>query len=166
MKKKIKWGILGTGAIAVEQLIPALVDSTYGEVYAVASRNLEKAKKTAEQFNMTAYYGAYQELLDDKEVEAVYIPLPNHLHVEWAIKAIQAGKHVLVEKPIAMSSVEAQQLLEEAKKYPKLKVMEAFMYKFHPQWIKVKDMVQRGEIGAVKSIQASYSFLRMIPIVL
>ncbi|MFK5971688.1 MAG: Gfo/Idh/MocA family oxidoreductase [Flavobacteriaceae bacterium] len=163
MKKKIKWGILGTGAIAVEQLIPALVGSSYGEVYAIASRRIEKAQKTAQQFGMTTYYGAYQELLDDTEVEAVYIPLPNHLHVEWAIKALRAGKHVLVEKPIAMSSAQARELVEEAEKHPQLKVMEAFMYKFHPQWIKVKEMIAQGEIGALKTIQASFSFFEDDP---
>ena len=163
MKKKVKWGILGTATIATEQFIPALLKSAYGECYAVASRSSEKAKKTAEQFNMTAYYGAYQDLLEDNEVEAVYIPLPNHLHFEWAIKALRSGKHVLVEKPIAMSSLEAQELRHEAKKYPKLKVMEAFMYKFHPQWTKVKEMVTKGEIGKLKTIQASFSFFEDDP---
>lgn len=144
MKKKIKWGILSTATIAVEQVIPALLESTYGEVYAIASRHIEKAKKTATQFSIAKSYGAYQDLLDDTEVEAVYIPLPNHLHVVWAVKALQAGKHVLVEKPIAISSVEAKVLIDAAKKHPKLKVMEAFMYKFHPQWIAVKEMVDCG----------------------
>lgn len=163
MKKKIKWGILGTADIAVEQVIPAVLKSTYGEVVAVASRSVEKAKKTAKQFNIRTSYGSYQGLLDDVEVEAVYIPLPNHLHVEWAIKAMRAGKHVLVEKPIAMSSVQARELVDEAKKHPELKVMEAFMYKFHPQWVKVKEMVQHGEIGTIKAIQSSFSFFEDDP---
>lgn len=163
MKRKIKWGVLSTATIATEQVIPALLKSKYAEMYAVASRRIEKAEKTAKQFGMTTYYGSYQELLGDKEVEAIYIPLPNHLHVEWAIKALRAGKHVLVEKPIAMSSVEALKLVDEAKKHPKLKVMEAFMYKFHPQWIKVKEMVVNGEIGTLKTIQSSFSFFEDNP---
>ena len=158
MNKKIKWGVLSTATIAVEQVIPAILQSRYAELYAVASRGAKKAEETAKKFNISTFYGSYQELLNDKEVKVVYIPLPNHLHVEWAIKALEAGKHVLIEKPVAISSLEAKKLLEEVKKYPELKVMEAFMYKFHPQWISVKEMIENGEIGTLKSIQASFSF--------
>ena len=132
MHKRIKWGILGTATIAIEQVVPALVASKYGEVYAIASRDKSKAKKAALQFDIPTYYGGYQELLDDTTVEAVYIPLPNHLHVEWAIKAIHAGKHVLVEKPIALSSAEAQELVNVAKKTPKAESDGSFYVQVSP----------------------------------
>jgi predicted dehydrogenase len=158
MTGKIQWGILGTATIAVEQVIPAIQHSKYGEVLALASRNLERARASANKFHIPKYYGDYGELLADKQVQAVYIPLPNHLHVEWAIKALKAGKHVLVEKPIALNVHEAQSLLDEAINHPKLKIMEAFMYKFHPQWIMTRKLVQEGAIGPLKIVQASFSF--------
>lgn len=158
MKINIRWGILGTANIALESVIPAMLNSEFCSLTSIASRNLNKAKNIAEQFQIPNFYGSYQELLDDKDIEAVYIPLPNHLHVPWAIKALKAGKHVLIEKPIALSSIEALKLLEEAKNHPGLKIMEAFMYKFHPQWIKVKKMINSGEIGKLKTIQSSFSF--------
>jgi len=158
MEINIRWGILSTANIAIESVIPAMLDSEYSSVTSIASRNINKAKIVAKQFQIPKYYGSYQELLDDVEIEAVYIPLPNHLHVKWAIKALKAGKHVLVEKPIAISSLEAKELFEEAEKHPRLKIMEAFMYKFHPQWIRVKEMINNGEIGKLKTIQSSFSF--------
>lgn len=158
MEINIRWGILSTANIAVESMIPALLCSEYCALTGLASRDIKKAKRIAKKFKIPKYYGSYQELLEDKEIEAVYIPLPNHLHVKWAIKALRAGKHVLVEKPVALSSMEANELLEEAKKHPELKVMEAFMYKFHPQWIRVKELINNGEIGVLKAIQSSFSF--------
>lgn len=158
MEIKINWGILGTAWIATEFVIPAMLKSNYCEIGAIASRSAKKAKEAAKRFSISNHYASYQDLLEDKAIDAVYIPLPNHLHVEWAIKAMRAGKHVLVEKPIAMSSGEAQKLLAEAKKHPKLKIMEAFMYKHHPQWIKVNKMIKKGEIGKLKAIQSSFSF--------
>src|SRR5680860_582999 len=163
MDEKIQWGILGTATIAVEQVIPALLKSEHCSVRAIASRKKDKAEVIAKKFNIPKYYGSYQELLEDAAIQAVYIPLPNHLHVEWAIKALRAGKHVLVEKPIALDSIEALKLVEESKKYPKLKVMEAFMYRFHPQWIKAKQLVDAGEIGELKTIQSSFSFFEDDP---
>lgn len=158
MNEKIKWGILSTATIAVEHVIPAIINSKHGEIYAIASRSLEKAKITAENFNIAKYYGSYEKLLEDKEIDAIYIPLPNHLHVEWSLKSLQAGKHVLVEKPIALTSIDAQRLLDESAKYPELKIMEAFMYRHHPQWLKVKELVDNGSIGKVRTIQSSFSF--------
>ncbi len=155
---KVKFGIFSTADIAIKQVIPAMLSCKHCEVVGIASRSLEKAQTVANHFQIPNFFGSYQELLNDKSIEAVYIPLPNHLHVEWAIKALKAGKHVLVEKPIAMSSAEAQQLLHEAKKHPKLKIMEAFMYKHHPQWIEVKRMIKNGVIGELKVIQSSFSF--------
>ena len=163
MGKKIKWGILGSAHIATEHVIPAMLSCQYGEVYAIASRSTEKAQNIAEQFGIPEFYGSYEELLADKEVDAIYIPLPNHLHVQWAIKSLEADKHVLVEKPVGLSSKEAERLLQETKKYPHLKVMEAFMYRHHPQWIKVKELVDQKAIGDIKTIQSSFSFFEDDP---
>lgn len=163
MGKKIKWGILGSAHIATEHVIPAMLRCQYGEVYAIASRSKERAQNIAEQFGIPECYGSYEELLVDKEVDAIYIPLPNHLHVQWAIKALEADKHVLVEKPVGLSSKEAERLLQETKKYPHLKVMEAFMYRHHPQWIKVKELVDQKAIGDIKTIQSSFSFFEDDP---
>ena len=156
--QKLKWGILGTAHIASEQVIPAITNSLYGEVYAIASRNLEKAKTISKLYGIEKSYGSYGELLSDREVDAIYIPLPNHLHLEWAIKALEANKHVLVEKPVGLSSKEAEKLLKTSLKYPHLKVMEAFMYRHHPQWIKAKELVDQKVIGDIKAIQSSFSF--------
>lgn len=158
MDKKIKWGILGTATIAVEQVIPAIRESEYGELYAIASRDLAKAAHFTRRFNATKAYGDYQELLNDVSIDAVYIPLPNHLHIPWAIKALEAGKHILVEKPIGLSAQEARLLMEASRKTPRLKVMEAFMYRFHPQWIKAKELIAVGTIGEVGHISSSFSF--------
>jgi predicted dehydrogenase len=158
MNRKINWGILGAADIALEHVIPAMLNSEYSLVKGIASRGLEKAKSAAERFGIEKHFASYQELLEDSEIEAVYIPLPNHLHVPWAIKALEVGKHVLLEKPIGLSSKEAEQLLGESKKYPKLKIMEAFMYRHHPQWIKVKELIDSGAIGEVKTIQSFFSF--------
>ncbi|MBD0776765.1 Gfo/Idh/MocA family oxidoreductase [Maribacter sp. ANRC-HE7] len=156
--EKVQWGVLGAATIAVEQVIPAMLKSKYCNVLAIASRNKAKAQKIVEKFGISKCYEGYQELLNDTEIEAVYIPLPNHLHVEWAIKALRAGKHVLVEKPAGMNAKEVLGLQDEVQKNPGLKVMEAFMYKFHPQWVKAKELIDSGEIGTLKTIQSSFSF--------
>lgn len=158
MNKKIKWGILSTASIGTEHVIPAMLKSDYCEIIAIASRNIDKAKTIANNFNIPNYYGSYEEILENDEIEAIYNPLPNHLHVPWSIKCLKAGKHVLVEKPIGISSVEAQKLFEESEKYPDLKIMEAFMYRHHPQWEKARDLVKCGAIGKVKTILSSFSF--------
>lgn len=163
MDEKVQWGIMGTATIAVEQVIPALLKSKYCSAQAIASRKKDRAEVIARKFKIPIYYGSYEELLEDVSIRAVYIPLPNHLHVKWAIKALRAGKHVLVEKPIALNSKEARKLWEESKKHPKLMVMEAFMYRFHPQWIKAKQLVDAGEIGKLKTIQSSFSFFEDDP---
>ena len=158
MKSKVKWGVLSTAAIATGHVIPAMMNAEYCDVRAIASRSLKAAKKAAKRFKIPGAYGSYEELLLDSEVEAVYIPLPNHLHVPWSIEALQAGKHVLVEKPIGLSSDEARKLLDESLKYPELKVMEAFMYRHHPQWVKAKALVENQKIGRLRTIQSSFSF--------
>jgi predicted dehydrogenase len=163
MNSKVRWGVLSTASIGTEHVIPAMIKGEYCDVQAIASRSKDAAEKVAERFGIPRAYGSYEELLMDSEIEAVYIPLPNHLHVPWTISALEAGKHVLVEKPLALSSVEARKLLDETLKYPELKVMEAFMYRHHPQWLKTKELVDGGFIGSLKTIQSSFSFFEDDP---
>jgi predicted dehydrogenase len=156
--KTIKWGILSTAKIGRKHLIPAIQNCTHGSVQAIASRNSERADDVAGNFNIPVSYGTYEELLADKTIDAIYNPLPNHLHVPWTLKAMEAGKHVLCEKPIALNAVEAEQLLNEMMNFSHLKVMEAFMYRFHPQWKKAKDLVAEGKIGDLKTIHSFFSY--------
>ena len=160
---KIRWGILSTAKIGTEKVIPAMQLGKYCKVTAISSRKLKKAKSAAKRLDIEKAYGSYEELLTDPDIDAVYIPLPNHLHVPWAIKALNAGKHVLCEKPIALSVVEAQTLLDVAKKFPRLKVMEAFMYRNHPQWQLAKQQVSEGKIGKVRTIQSFFSYYNNNP---
>src|SRR5215211_2811929 len=131
---KVRWGVLSTANIGLQKVLPAMQRGEYCAVTAIASRSLEKAQAAAKQLGIPKAYGSYEELLADPDVDAIYNPMPNHLHVPWSIKALQAGKHVLCEKPIALSAAEAQTLADAAKAHPQLKVMEAFMYRHHPQW--------------------------------
>src|SRR5438270_11253881 len=147
MSKKIRWGVLGVAKIATVKVIPAMQRGSLSEVTAIASRDPAKAAQAAEELGIPRHYGSYEELLADPEIDAIYNPLPNHLHVPWSIKALQAGKHVLCEKPIALTSAEAQTLVDVARQYPHLKVMEAFMYRFHPQWHRARQLVRDGNIG-------------------
>jgi len=161
--KKIRWGVLSTAKIGAEKVIPAMQLGEYCAVTAIASRKLEKAQAVARRMGIGRAYGSYEELLADPDVDAVYIPLPNHLHVPWSIKALKAGKHVLCEKPIGLSAAEAQELLDAAKKSPRLKVMEAFMYRHHPQWQRAKQLVAEGKIGEVRTIQSFFSYYNTDP---
>jgi len=161
--EKIRWGVLSTARIGREKVIPALQKSLYGQVDAICSRDLEQAKKTAALLNIQKAYGSYEELLADKDIDAVYIPLPNHLHVEWTIKAMEAGKHVLCEKPIGLSSEDAVKLLDATQGFPHLKVMEAFMYRYHPQWIGVKELIADGKIGELRTVQSFFTFYNIEP---
>lgn len=161
--KKVRWGVISTAKIGTEKVIPAMQQGEYSEVIGIASRNLDAAKSAAEALGIPKAYGSYQELLDDAEIEAIYNPLPNHLHVPWSLKALQAGKHVLCEKPIAPTSMEGEELVEAARRYPDLKVMEAFMYRFHPQWQKALQLVLDGEIGELRTIQTFFSYFNDDP---
>ena len=155
---KVRWGILSTANIGVKKVIPAMQRGSYCEMAGIASRDLEQAQKTTATLGIPKAYGSYEELLADPEIAAVYIPLPNHLHVEWSIKALEAGKHVLCEKPIGLNSAQAQQLADAAVQHPQLKVMEAFMYRFHPQWQRARQLVQDGRIGELRTIQTVFSY--------
>jgi D-xylose 1-dehydrogenase (NADP+, D-xylono-1,5-lactone-forming) len=156
MGRKIKWGILSTAQIAMEQLIPAIQRSENGEVYAIASSS-GKAKKVAEQLQIPISYESYDELLADPEVDAVYIPLPNNLHHEWTIKAANAKKHVLCEKPAALNAEQVAEMMFACKQNGVI-FMEAFMYRFHPQHQKVKELLQENAIGDVKAMRTFFSF--------
>ena len=130
---------------------------------AIASRDLATAQAAADELGLAKAYGSYEELLADPEVDAIYNPLPNHLHVDWSIKALEAGKHVLCEKPLGMDTEDARRLLDAAKGYPNLKVMEAFMYRFHPQWVTAKAWVDAGKIGPLRTIQSFFSYYNVDP---
>lgn len=160
---KVRWGVLSSARIGVDKVIPAMQAGAFSEVVAIASRNIEKAAIISKKLNIPNYYGTYQELLADPEVDAVYIPLPNHLHVPWTIKAIDAGKHVLCEKPLALNAQEAEGLLHCVGKHPELKVMEAFMYRYHPQWVWVREKVRSGGIGELRTIQSFFSYNNIDP---
>jgi len=160
---KIRWGVLGVAKIAVEKVIPAMQRCELSEVVAIASRDAEKAQAAAARLGLPTAYGSYEALLADPAIDAVYVPLPNHLHVPWSINALRAGKHVLCEKPIGLSVDEAKALLEESQRHPKLKVMEAFMYRGHPQWVRTRQIVQEGAIGQLRAISSFFSYFNRDP---
>ncbi|HEX9085452.1 MAG TPA: Gfo/Idh/MocA family oxidoreductase, partial [Gemmatimonadaceae bacterium] len=142
----VRWGVLGAANIALKKVIPGMQKSALAQVVAIASRDIAKARSAAEELGIPRAYGSYQELIDDPEVEAIYNPLPNHLHVPWSIRAAERGKHVLCEKPIALTAKEARQLLE-VRDRTGVEIGEAFMVRTHPQWLKVKELVDSGRIG-------------------
>jgi predicted dehydrogenase len=144
-------------------VLPAKQRGQYSEVTAIASRDLAKAREVAGRLGIPKAYGSYEELLADPEIDAVYNPMPNHLHVPWSIKALEAGKHVLCEKPIALSSTSAQELVDAARRHPQLKVMEAFMYRHHPQWRRAKQLVDQGAIGELRTVQSFFSYFNDDP---
>lgn len=158
IKNKIRWGILSTAKIGRMQVIPAMKKGNYTDVIAIASANTTKVRQAADELGIPRIYGNYEELLAANDIDAIYNPLPNHLHVPYTIKALEAGKHVLCEKPIGLNTADAERLLEAVKQYPKLKVMEAFMYRFHPQWQKAKELVDSGQLGEVMHIQAAFTY--------
>jgi len=161
--RKVRWGVLSTAKIGIKAVIPAMQLGQYCDVVAIASRKLERAQAAARQLGIPKAYGSYEELLADPDTDAVYIPLPNHLHVPWSIKALNAGKHVLCEKPIGLNAAQAEELLAAAKKHPKLKVMEAFMYRRHPQWQRARQLVVEGSIGKLRTIQSFFSYYNADP---
>lgn len=156
--KKVRWGIISTAKIGTVQVIPGMMLSDYCDITAISSRNLESAQKAAQELGIPKAYGTYEALLEDPDIDAIYNPLPNHLHVDWSIKALEAGKHVLCEKPLGLNAADAKRLLEAEARHPDLKVMEAFMYRFHPVWIKAKELARDGSIGQVRTIQSFFSY--------
>lgn len=161
-EKKVKWGVLGAASIAVRKVIPGMQKGRWSEVAAIASRDLKKAQSAATQLKINKAYGSYEELLSDPEIEAVYNPLPNHLHVPWSIKAAEAGKHVLCEKPIALNATEARTLLV-VRDRTGVKIGEAFMVKTHPQWLRAREIVREGRIGDLRAIIGAFSYYNRDP---
>ena len=157
-EQKVRWGILSTAKIGVEKVIPAMQRGRSGTVAAIASRNRAVAQSVADRLGIPRAYGSYEELLADPEIDAVYNPLPNHLHVPLSIQALEAGKHVLCEKPVALTSQEAEQLVAAGQAHPQLKLMEAFMYRHHPQWVRARELAQSGELGEFRTIQSFFSY--------
>jgi len=161
-RKRVKWGVLGAASIAVRKVIPGMQKGAWSEVSAIASRDIAKAQKAAANLQIGKSYGSYEELLADPEIEAVYNPLPNHLHVPWSIKAAKAGKHVLCEKPIALNAAEAKTLLA-ARDAHGVKIGEAFMVKTHPQWLRTRELIRKGRIGQLKAILGVFSYCNVDP---
>jgi predicted dehydrogenase len=155
--KAVRWGVLGVANIFMKKALPPLLKTDAVDLMAIASRSEQKARSAARAFGIARSYGAYEDLLADPDIEAVYIPLPNHLHAEWIRKAADAGKHVLCEKPLALNAEEAAACVEYASKRG-VRLMEAFMYRFHPQWQRVHELVRIGEIGEVLFVHTSFAY--------
>jgi len=161
--RKLRWGVLSTARIGMNAVVPALQMCRNGEVVAIASREQVKAEAAAARLGIATAHGSYEALLADPQVEAVYNPLPNHLHVPWSIQALEAGKHVLCEKPIALNAAEAVQLIQAARLRRELKVMEAFMYRFHPQWLTIRELLAAGQIGRLTTIYSTFTYHNLNP---
>lgn len=160
MSEKLRWGVLSTALIGTEKVIPAIQRSKLGVVSAIASRDDTRAHSTADRLGIPKAYGSYEALLADPEIDAIYNPLPNNLHVDWTIAALQAGKHVLCEKPLGMTTDDARRL-EGIR--DDLVLMEAFMVRFHPQWLRARELVRSGRIGDVKAVQVFFSYTNRDP---
>ena len=159
---KVRWGVLGVAGIAVRKVIPAMQMGSFSQITAIASRDLSRAQEAAKSLGIEKAFGSYEDLLADPAIDAIYNPLPNHMHVEWSIRAAEAGKHVLCEKPIGLSTAEAKNLLS-AEKRTGVKIGEAFMVRTHPQWIRAREIVQSGEIGELRSILGFFSYFNANP---
>jgi xylose dehydrogenase (NAD/NADP) len=157
MNPSIKWGILGNATIARKCMIPAIFNAANGRIQALASRNSEKAESIATKYNIPRLYSHYESVIEDKHVDVVYIPLPNHLHKEWTIRALNAGKHVLCEKPLACNAADAMEMAAVASKNG-LHLMEALMFRFHPRSRAIHKMVSQGKIGAPRLVRVSFCF--------
>src|ERR1700737_3741105 len=162
MAKKVRWGILSTAKIGVKKVIPGMQKGKFCEITAIASRDLRRAKETARSLGIAKAYGSYEELLADPQIDAIYNPLPNQLHVPWSIKAAEAGKHVLCEKPLSLTVAEAKTLLA-ARDRTKVKIGEAFMVRTHPQWLRARELVVSGRIGQLRAAMGFFSYFNNDP---
>ena len=156
-QKKIRWGVLGVARIATMKVIPAMQQCRLGSVTGIASRDLARAEKAAADLGIARAYGSYEELLEDPEIDAIYNPLPNHLHVPWSVKAAAAGKHVLCEKPVAMTAEECRELIAARDRYG-VKIGEAFMVRSHPQWLRALELIRGGTIGKLCSVFTAFTY--------
>ena len=162
MNRKVRWGILSTAAIGLGKVIPAMQRGEWSEISAIASRDVEKARQAAKRLGIPKACGSYEELLADQALEAIYNPLPNHLHVPWTIKAAEAGKHVLCEKPIGLNMDEARQLLA-VRDRTGVRIQEAFMVRTHPQWSGTLELIKSGRIGELRAIAGFFSYFNRDP---
>jgi len=162
MANKVRWGVLSTSHFALTKAVPAMQKGEWSEVIAVASRDKSNAEKVAQDLGIPKAYGSYEELLADPDVEAIYNPLPNHMHVPWSIRAAEAGKHVLCEKPLSLSVAEARQLMG-ARDRAGVKIGEAFMVRTHPQWLRTRELIASGRIGDLRSIMGAFSYFNRDP---
>jgi predicted dehydrogenase len=160
--KPVRWGVVSTADIGIKKVIPAMLRGKGLEIAAIASRDLARAQQAAQQLGIPQAYGSYEELLADPTIEAVYNPLPNHLHVPVTLQALAAGKHVLCEKPVALDANEANQLTRAAAKSGKL-VAEAFMVRFHPQWQRARELVRSGALGEVRLVSSVFTYFLKDP---
>ncbi len=162
MPEKVRWGVLGAAKIARTKVIPAMQKGALCEITAIASRDLTTAQAAAKDLGIPKAYGSYDELLADPDIDAIYNPLPNHLHVPWSIRAAEAGKHVLCEKPVALNAAECRTLIA-ARDRTGVLIGEAFMVRSHPQWLRTRELVQLGELGEIQSILAVFSYFNRDP---
>jgi predicted dehydrogenase len=162
MSKKLRWGVLSTAAIGLRKVIPAMQLGQFTTVTAIASRDLAKAKAAAAELGIASAYGSYEELIADPQVDAIYNPLPNQLHVPWTIKAAEAGKHVLCEKPLSLTVAEAKTLLP-VRDRTGVKIGEAFMIRSYTQWLRLRQLLDEGRIGELRSVTAAFSFFNRDP---
>jgi predicted dehydrogenase len=162
MPKKIRWGVLSTAAIGVKKVIPAMQQGQYSTVTAIASRDLDKAQQAAKALDIPTAYGSYEELLADPNIDAIYNPLPNQLHVPWTAKAAEAGKHVLCEKPFSMTVAEVKSLLP-VRNRTGVKIGEAFMIRSFPQWLRLRELLNQGRVGELRSVVGVFSYFNADP---
>ena len=162
MPKKLRWGVLSTAAIGLKKVIPAMQHGEYSTIDAIASRNAAKAREAATALDIPTAYGSYEDLLADPNIDAIYNPLPNQLHVEWTVKAAEAGKHVLCEKPLSLTVAQAESLLA-VRAVTGVKIGEAFMIDSHPQWLRLRQLLDEDRIGDIRSVIGFFSYFNADP---
>ncbi len=162
MSRKLRWGCLSTANFARKMFLPAFSGAAQGELHAIASRNLDNARAAAEELGIAKAYGSYEELLADPDIDIIYNPLPNHLHIEWSVRAAEAGKHVLCEKPIAMRAADVDALIAARDRHG-VKVGEAFMVRTHPQWFRARELLRSGKIGDLRVVNSFFSYTNTDP---
>ena len=159
---RLRFGVLSTAKIGLKKVLPAMQQCQFAEIAAISSRNVAQAQQAADQLGIAKAYGSYEELLADPDIDAIYNPLPNDLHVPWTLKAAAAGKHVLCEKPIAMNADEAR-TLRAAEQEHGVRIGEAFMVKLHPQWLRTEELIRQGRIGALRLVTGTFSYFNDDP---
>lgn len=158
----LRFGILSTALIGFEHVIPAILQASNCVVAGIASRDIKKARKMAKQFGVPLTFGSYEDMLASDDIDAVYIPLPTSHHIEWSVKAAEAGKHVLCEKPISLKATDIKRLIKARDKHNVI-VSEAFMVTYHPQWLKVKSLLAKGAIGTLRQVDAAFTYFNVDP---